>query len=192
MHRIVWIRSALVILGLMGLASCSSEGPKQEPMSQNMASRILSKDMNKRSSFESAMVSQNSGMGSYLEKQGYKSKTYTRTNDFQTPKTLKQKNFVRAGESNAMGLQTFDQTPKAGPFANQDFGTKAAREGSQVARQQGQAFSAASESYRTRSVSDAAKSQAENVRPLIIKPDGPVADGPAYSEDDIRRLVNRN
>lgn len=193
MNRFVWIRIALVSLGLIGLAACSSaDAPKQQPMSENMASRILSKDMNKRSSFETAMVSQNSGMGSYMEKQGYKSKSYTRTHDFNTPKTLKQKEFVRSGESNALGLKAYDQTPSEGHFTKKGFTAKSAREGSQVARQQGQAYNAANESFRTRSVSDAAKSQSENIRPLIIKPDGPVSDGTAYSEEDIRRLVNRN
>jgi len=193
MNKLVWIRSTLVTLCLGWLTSCSSSNePKQEPMSQSMAARIMSRDMNKRSSFENAMVSQNSGMGSYMEKQGYKSKTYTRTHDFHSPKDLKQKDFARAGQPNAMGLQKFNQTSQNGEFTSKDFNAKSAREGSQVARQQNQAYGAAKETYRTRNVSDAARSQSENVRPLIVKPDGPVSDGPAYSEEDIRRLVNRN
>jgi len=193
MKAIFWIHRALLTLSLGGLSACSSSAPPQQtPMSEGMAARIMSRDMNKRSSFENAMVTKNSGMGSYMEKQGYKSKTYTRTNDFHTPKDLKQKDFARAGQSNPMGSQNYAQPAKEGSFSNKGFATQTAREGAQVATQQGQSYRTNKENFRTRSVSDAARSQAENIRPLIVKPDGPVSDGPSYSEEDIRRLVNRN
>lgn len=183
----------LCTLLLSGLTSCgSADAPSQQMMSEGMAARILSRDMNKRSSFESAMVSQNSGMGSYMEKQGYKSKTYQRTHDFTQPKDLKQKDFSRANQSNPLGSKRFDQTGKAKGFTRDNFATNSARESAQVASQQGQLYHAANEKFRTRNVSDAAKSQAENNRPVIIKPDGPEPSAPAYTEDQIRSLINRN
>jgi hypothetical protein len=178
---------------LGGLTSCGSSGaPTQQPMSEGMAARILSRDMNKRSSFESAMVSQNSGMGSYLEKQGYQAKSYQQTQDFTQPKNLKQKDFSRANQSNPLGSKNFNQTDKANGFTRDNFATTTAREASQIASQQGRTYNGASKSFRTRSVSDAAKSQAENKRPIIVKPDGPISDGAAYTEDEIRSLINRN
>ena len=160
-------------------------------MSDSMASRILSKDMNKRSSFESAMVSENSGMGSYLEKQGYDSKKYSGNKRYQVPKTLKQGNYSGADDFSKLGSKRFQGADNKSGLADRAFNAKEAREGSQVARQQNQVFNGSSERFKTSSVVDAANSQADNNRPAIVKPDPGPTDETPYSEDEIRRMVNR-
>ncbi len=156
-----------------------------------MAARILSRDMNKRSSFESAMVSQNSGMGSYMQKQGFKGKDYAGNTKYRTPKTLQQHTYAGASDYNRLARQTFREGKDQSRLASGQYQTDAAREGSRTARQQGQTFAAADDVFKTGSVRDAARSQAENKRPLIVKPDGGMADETPYTEDQIRRMVNR-
>jgi hypothetical protein len=161
-------------------------------MSESMASRILSKDMSKRSSFESALVGQNSGMGSYLEKQGYDSKKYAGKTQYQVPKTLKQGNYSGADDFSKLGSRRFQGADnKNKGLADRVFNAKQAREGSQKARQQDQVFSAADDRFKTSSVVDAENSQGDNNRPVIIKPDGGQTDETPYSEEEIRRMVNR-
>lgn len=184
---------ALLSLAAVLLCSCSSskEEPGQKAMSESMAARILSKDMNKRSSFESALVTGNSGMGSYLEKQGYNAKKYAGKTQYQTPKTLDQKSYSGAEARSKLAKQRYQGADNKSRLADRAFGTKKAREAGQTARQQDQAFTAGGDQFKTAAYGEAARSQAENNRPLIVKPDGGRVDETPYSEDDIRRMVNR-
>ena len=187
-----WVQAQLMLLvGL--LCSCSS-GKKetgQKAMSESMASRILSKDMNKRSSYESALVTGNSGMGSYLEKQGYNSKKYGGNTLYQTPKTLEQKKYAGTEEVSKLAKQRFKGADNKSGLADHSFETKSAAEGSQKARQQDQAFHGAGDQFKTSAYQEAARSQADNNRPVIVKPKGGDVDETPYSEEDIRRMVNR-
>ena len=45
--------------------------------------------------------------------------------------------------------------------------------------------------FKTGEVWDAAKSQQENKRPKIVKPNGGQVDETSYTEDEIRQMVNR-
>ena len=179
-------------LGLVGGACSSPEAEvENKPMSQSMQSRMMDTNMNKRSSFESAMVTQNSGMGSYLEKQGYKAKEYSTNKEFQVPKTLKQGTFSRADQVNGMGDQQFQGAGKTSKMGESSFATKEAREGSMQARQGGEVFGQSNKTVKTGEVLDAAKSQRENKRPDIVKPNGGQVDETSYTEDEIRQMVNR-
>jgi hypothetical protein len=59
------------------------------------------------------------------------------------------------------------------------------------ASQQGQLFGGGDKMFKTGEVWDAAKSQQENMRPKIFKPDGGRVDETSYTEDEIRQMVNR-
>lgn len=181
-------------MGLLGSACSSADKEResgQKAMSDSMASRILSRDTTKRSSFESAMVSKNSGMGSYLEKQGYKSKEYGGTTKYRVPKTLEQGEFSGADEASGLGRKRFQRADEASGLGDAVFKAGEAREGSLAARQQGQMFLEAGDEFKTGAVRDAARSQAENKRPAIVKPNGGHFDETPYTEEEIRRLVNR-
>lgn len=194
MNRWVYCVRAMAGLALgLVVGACSSPEAEVEnkPMSQSMQSRMMDTNMNKRSSFESAMVTQNSGMGSYLEKQGYKAKEYSTNKEFQVPKTLKQGTFSRADQVNGMGSQSFQGAGKKSRMGESAFATKEAREGSMEARQQGQLFGGSDKMFKTGEVWDAAKSQQENKRPKIVKPNGGQVDETPYTEDEIRQMVNR-
>lgn len=191
-----WVYCFRAIAGLaFGLVGGACSSPEAEvenkPMSQSMQSRVMNTDMTKRSSFESALVTQNSGMGSYLEKQGFKSKEYSTNKAFQVPKTLKQGTFSRADQVSGMGSQSFQGAGKKSRMGEGAFATKEAREGSMEARQQGQMFGSSDKMFKTGEVWDAAKSQQENKRPNIIKPNGGQVDDTPYTEDQIRQMVNR-
>ncbi len=180
------------------LGACSSAEEKaaksgQKPMSDSMAARMLSVDMNKRSSFESALVTQNSGMGDRMGKRGFKSGEYQAgTKAFRTPKTLEAKTFSRAEDRSRLGDQGFQGASKKSGLGDDSFKTGAAREVGQEARQQGQTFRGADEVFATGMVRDAAKSQEKDLRPVIIKPEpGAMQEDQPYTEEQIRRMVNR-
>lgn len=181
----------VLAVGLVGGCASKEAEVKNKPMSDSMQSRMMNTDMTKRSSFESAMVTQNSGMGSYLEKQGFKSKEYSTNKEFQVPKTLKQGTFSRADQVSGMGEKRFQGAEKASRIGDSQFATKSAREGSQEASQQGKMFGGSDKLFKTGEVWDAAKSQRENKRPDIVKPNGGRVDETSYTEDEIRRMVNR-
>ena len=187
-----WVQAQLMLLvGLLCSCSSAKKETGQKAMSESMASRILSKDMNKRSSYESALVTGNSGMGSYLEKQGYNSKKYGGNTLYQTPKTLEQKKYAGTEEVSKLAKQRFKGADNKSGLADRSFETKGAPEGSQTARQQGQTFRGAGDEFKTSLYQEAARSQAENKRPMIVKPEGGLVDETPYSEEDIRRMVNR-
>ncbi len=160
-------------------------------MSNSMAARVMSMDPNKRSSFESSLVRSNSGMGKHLQKRGFGTKDYAGNTRYQVPKTLKQESFSGADDRSRMARQAFNRAKEQNHYASETFATPAAREGKRSARQQNQVFYAADDTFKTSAVRDAARSQAENKRPLIVKPDGGVSDETPYTENEIRRLVNR-
>lgn len=187
-----WVQAQLMLLvGLLCSCSSAKKETGQKAMSESMASRILSKDMNKRSSYESALVTGNSGMGSYLEKQGYNSKKYGGNTQYQTPKTLEQKKYSGTEEVSKLAKQRFKGADNKSGLADRSFETKSAAEGSQKARQQDQAFQGAGDQFKTSAYQEAARSQADNNRPVIVKPKGGDVDETPYSEEDIRRMVNR-
>lgn len=183
-----------LVLGL--LAACSSsddkKGAGQKPMSDSMASRVMNTDMNKRSSFESALVrSSSAGTGKHLQNRGFSTQDYTGNTRFKVPKTLQQRSFSGADDRSQLGEQAFQQAQSTNRFADDTFATPAAREGSLTASQQNDVFRSGQDTYRTGVMREAARSQAENKRPVIIKPKGAMQDDTPYTEDDIRRLLNR-
>ncbi len=181
-----------VLLG--ALAACSSGDKKttgQKPMTDSMAGRVMNTDINKRSSFESSLVRRNSGMGKHLQQRGFKAKDYAGNTSYKVPKTLKQQSFSGADDRSRMGRQEFSGSHQQNRFADDNFSTAAAREAGTSARQQEQVFRESNDGFKTGQVRDAARSQADNKRPLIVKPKGETHDATAYSEDEIRRLVNR-
>lgn len=179
-------------LGL--LAACSSGGKPsaaQRPMSESMEKRLMRWDMNKRSSFESSLVRNQSGMGKHLQQRGFHAKDYKGNTAYRVPKTLKQDSFSGADDRSRLASQTFSGAGQKNRLAKETYSTPAAREDGSQARQQNAVFRESNDVFKTGEVRDAARSQAENKRPLIIKNETESTDAAAYSEDEIRRLVNR-
>ena len=184
-----------LLLGL--LAACSSSADKdasgQKPMSDSMAARVMNTDMNKRSSFESSLVrsGSSSGVGKNLQKRGFATDEYAGNTRFKVPKTLQQRAFSGADDRSQIGERSFNQADRSNPLGDDTFATPTAREGSRTASQQDDVFRTSNDTYRTGLMREAARSQAENKRPVIVKPKGALEDDTPYSEDDIRRLLNR-
>ncbi len=175
-------------------AACSSgdsNDSSQKAMSDSMASRMMRMDQNKRSSFDSAMVTNSSDMGRHLQKRKFKAADYAGNTSYKVPKTLKQRSFSGADDVNRLGAQSFSESKRQNHQADDHFTTSNASEAKRTARQQGQTFSAAGDTFKTRAFYEAARSQAENKRPVIVKPDGALSDETPYTEDEIRRMVNR-
>ena len=180
------------LLSLLLVACASDEPEVGATMTEGMASRLLKPDMKKRSGFESSLRSENSQMGDYFSQQNYGTKeadrkSYRRSDGYKTD------TFSGADDRSQIADQTFSGQSQPNRMADQTFAADAARLGDQTARQQTQVFRESGDTFKTTQVRDAAKSQAQNKRPLIVEPDAAdLAPEKRYSEDDIRRLLNRN
>jgi hypothetical protein len=197
------MKSIVPILITLALVSCSSGEKKPEPKKADgsLTSRMLMPDRNKRSDFDTARektTGQKSGIAGFFQRQSVKGDAYTGKKSFRAGKGFKTAEFSQSDLKNRASKerskiegQRFNQSDTTAREGSQVFGTEASRYDNQAARQQGGVFSEADERFGTSAVRDASKSQQKNVRPLII--DSYQKEGKsAYSEDDVRRMVNRN
>lgn len=185
------LSSLALSLFVTACSSGDSDDGSQKAMSDSMASRMMRMDQNKRSSFDSAIVTNSSDMGRNLQKRKFKAADYVGNTSYQVPKTLKQRSFSGADDLNRLGSQSFSGSQQKNHLADDSFSTSNASEAKRTAQQQGQTFSGADDAFKTNSFYEATRSQAQNKRPLIVKPDGGASDETPYTEDQIRRMVNR-
>jgi len=159
-------------------------------MSDSMASRVLRMDPNQRSSFESSMTKENSGIGSYMEKQVVKSKPFATKDYPNKPKTLEQASFSKAQERNTMSSKNFNQADRSSREQGTTFATRETQDAGRSASQQAQVFGSADQTFATRPMREAERAQQRDNRPVIDSSNLPPPD-PTYTEDDIRRILNR-
>ncbi|MCB1225835.1 MAG: hypothetical protein KDK99_08515 [Verrucomicrobiales bacterium] len=179
-------------VALLLLAGCAAERNEQEAMSEGMAKRMLKPDMEKRSGFESSLVTSGKDTGSYLTRMGYKTDTLG-MKKYRRPDQMKQSSFSGADDRSTLGKQAFSRRGEKASGLDRTFQTSSAQVGKERSSEQGRMFSTGDTNFRTRPVWDAAKSQAENKRPTIINPDPrDMAPEKAWSEDEVRRMLNRN
>ena len=192
-------RARLLICLCAGAALCqcsSTEKKKEDPAEQSLVKRTTSGvDMNKRSQYEKYMsdpkLSKNSA-GSFFQKQSHHSKSfngsdsYAGNNQFKTSQSpygkSKANNFDMTyvlGNKQARGTKNSFKADVS------QFGSKKARESSSV-------FSGASNNFNTSSALTRSKSIGKG--PKIIENYNDRGDGKksAYSEDEVRKLLNRN
>ena len=194
-------RSLYLVAMLPLVSSCSSsEEPEPTPsvMSQRMADRFASSrrrmsDPNDRSVFDKAMqssVTKGKGTGGWLGRKSYHSNQYSGTHAYTNAGSFKTSGYSRADDKSAMAKQGFAQSGKVSSAADDGFKTGNSAFADQSARESGQTFSGASDVFKTTANRDAKRSQEKNDRPKFIVPEENYRK-PAYTEDQVRRLLGR-
>lgn len=179
-------------------ASCL-ETPKNEtasssPMSRSLESRILSRDPNRRSSFEKSMPSslqpQSDTSGVFGKKlfgtgRSVETKAVAGVREFQVPKN----NF--ASKSNWFGKQQAREGKQTAFGTSETFSTPANRMATESSRMSSDSFYAGGDEFSTFSNFAGAKALKKNTKPNIVqKADGGLE--AAYTEEQVRSLMNRN
>lgn len=186
----------LLLLLLTALCSCNSTGGKDTPplMSQNMASRLTKPDFNKRSIYDKSMqatLNNKTDTGAWFGRQKHNAKMFTDTKAFSQTPEFKTSSYSRTFQKSHMGSQSFQQSDKVSRDASSTFSTSPSRFAEKTSRDAGKAFSGANDTFKTTSNRDALKSQQKNDVPEFIKLDEQNRK-PAYTEDEVRKLMGRN
>lgn len=173
--------------------------PKKEtasssPMSRSLETRILSRDPNKRSSFEKALPSSMQpqsdtsgffGRKIFGTKESVQTKPLAGVREFQVPKTS------LGSKANRMGRQQAREGSQTAPGMDNTFSTPASRMATQSSRLSGESFRGSGDEFSTFSNFAGTKAIEKNTRPKIIqKANGGTET--AYTEDQVRALMNRN
>lgn len=180
------------------LCQCSSTEKKKkvDPSEQSLMKRTTSGvDMSKRSSYEKYMSDPKLTKGSagmYFQKQTHHSKSFNGGNSYAGQKQFKtsQSPF---GRSKASGSNmTYALGDKQAGGTKNTFKANESRFGSQQAREGSSVFSGADNQFKTGSALTRSKSFGK--APKIIENYNDRGGGKksAYSEDEVRKLLNRN
>lgn len=121
----------------------------------------------------------------------FKTKDYAGKHEFHGSDKYKTSEFSQVGKSSRESDEAFKGATKSARESNESFDTSASRYASQQSRDRSKVFGDANEEFETGSVRDVVRSQKKNQRPEIIQKSGERGKT-AYTEDDVRRMVNRN
>lgn len=192
------IRAALILCLAVLAVACSSSSTEEERPGIKVSS--LDTFMNK--GYDRRKRDWDHDMRSRYDQKAYSTDQAVKSREFKTgvfagkqeysgSEKFESAEYQQANKGSALASQAFSQSGKTAPDASQSFDAQSSNYQNQQARQGGQAFAAADEKYKTRAVSDAAKSQKKNVRPFILQGDTENS-RPTYQEADIKRMINRN
>jgi hypothetical protein len=189
----------LICLGAgVFLCQCTTtkKKKKEDPSEQTLMKRTTSgMDMTKRSKYEKYMSDPKMGKssaGSYFQKQAHHSKTFSGSNSYAGQKQFKTSQSM-FGKSKANGLDmTYALGDKQALSSKNGFKTDASRFGNQKAHEGNSLFSGADNQFKTGSALTRSKSFGK--APEIIENYNDRGNGKksAYSEDEVRKLLNRN
>lgn len=178
------------------LCQCSSnEKKKVDPAEQTLAKRTTSGvDMNKRSRYEKFMSDpklSKSSAGSYFQKQTHHSKSFNGGDSYSGQKEFKTSQSL-FGKSKANFDMTYALGDKQALGKNSTFNADESRFGKQKAREGDSLFSGADNEFKTGSALTRSKSTGK--APKIIENYNDRGEGKksAYSEEEVRQLLNRN
>lgn len=191
----------LLILPCLALVACSSGEPeKKSPplMSQKMADRFAASrkrmgDSNDRSVYDKAMqssIGKGKDTGGWLGKKSYKASQYGGNTAYTHTPGFKTSNYAAGDNKSNLQKQSFTQGDKKSSAANASFKTADSSLTDKAAREGRQTFSGEDEVFKTTSNRDALRSQEKNDRPKFIQLEEQ-SRKPAYSEDQVRRLLGR-
>jgi hypothetical protein len=190
--RLLICLSAAVLL-------CQCSGPEKKTVNTadlRLQERTTSKlDMNKRSQFEKYMSDPKlakGSAGSHFQTQAHHSKSFNGGNSYAGLKQFKTSQTL-FGKSKTKGFDmTYALGDKQAGGMNHNFKTDASRLSSQQAREGNSIFSGADNNFKTGSALTRSKSIGK--APHIIENYNDKGNGKksAYSEDEVRKLLNRN
>lgn len=185
----------LLCLGVL-LCQCSSgDKKKADAADQPLAKRATSgPDLNKRSRYEKYMNDPKMGKssaGSYFQKQALGSKAFNGGNSYAGQKQFKAGQSAY-GKSKATGMDmTYALGDKQASAMNSAFKTDPSRFASQQAKEASSVFSGADNNFKTGSALTRSKSIGKAPK-IIENYNDRGGKKSAYSEDEVRRLLNRN
>lgn len=192
----------LLLVLISSLCSCSSgesNGETPDVMSQKMQDRIRTSrkrmmDPNDRSVYDKAMqaslVGQGKGTGR-LGKTKYKTGSYLGTKSYGETGSFKTDKYDGANKDSGLAAQSYAPATKTAPDEKMKFAAGQSRFDGMNAREDSEVFSGAGDVFKTRANRDALRSQKKNDKPKFIQLEEH-SRTPAYSEDQVRRLLGRN
>lgn len=180
------------------IASCSShkKGGEASGATVSGLNRFMDKGFDRKNGeFDKSIISKfdqrNYAAGSKIKEQKFHTGSFAGKQDYNGLSGYKSKEFKQSGQMSTEGKGVFSESSKTSQVGDKSFATKDSREGGHDAMQGGKSFAGGDKSYTTSEVRDAAKSQKKNVKPNIIAKDDEMGKT-AYSEADVKRMVNRN
>lgn len=189
----------LLICFSAGAVLCQCSSPKKkkaDPSEQSLVKRTTSGvDMNKRSSYEKYMTDpklSKGSAGSFFQKQTHHSKSFSGGDSYAGQKQFKTGQSI-FGKSKAGGFDmTYALGDKQAGGTKSSFKADVSRFGSQQARESSSMFGGADDSFKTGSALTRRKRTGK--APNIIENYNDMGGGKksAYSEDEVRSLLNRN
>lgn len=192
------VRLLICVSAGLVLCQCSSTEKKKtkDKSEMSLSQRAMAKpDDKQRSSFEKYItdpkMAKGSSAGAYFQKQVHHSKSFNGGDAYAGQKQFKA-NQSRFGKSQARGADmTYALGDKQPSGMKDSFKTDASKFGSQQAREAGSAFNGGDNIFKTGSA--LTRSKGTPKAPLIIENlDAVSSKKSAYSEDEVKRLLNRN
>ena len=179
------------------LCQCSApEKKKADPAEQSLVKRTTSGvDLNKRSTFEKYMtdpkLSSKGSAGSYFSKQTHNAKSFNGGNSFSGQKQFKTSQSLYSKKATGFDM-TYALGDKHAGGTRNSFKTDSSRFGSQQAREGNSFFGGADQTFKTGLALPRSKGIGQG--PKIIENYNDRGEGKksAYSEDEVRKLLNRN
>lgn len=189
----------------LGACSSSEREPADDGSTQGRLLRASltdpRKSADKRSSFERQRetTGQKSSIASFFQRQSVKNRSFTGSKAYHSGDDFKAGRFNQSSKKSPAGDdafsragQRFEQASQTPAETGKNFATSASRYQNQPATQEGDAFHDATDRFATSPVRDALKSQQKNERPKILPNPARQEGKTAYSEDEVKRMVNRN
>ena len=193
-HRLVFVFMPVAL----SITGCSSSSKKDEPQGATASglSRFMDKGFDrKKKEFDKNIRNQfdqkNFAADKKVKERQFKTDSFSGKHDYNGKDEYKAKEFSQSDKKTREEGESFSGADKKSNTADKDFATKDSRFGSQQSKEGDKSFSGSDDVFKTRMVSDAAKSQKKNTKPLIVPKEGEGGKS-AYTEEEVRRMVNRN
>jgi hypothetical protein len=197
-HHPPSLQCVLGCVTVLLIASCSSSNKSDEPSGATSSglNRFMDKGFDrKKGQFDTEITSQfdqkNFGSAKKVKEQQFKTDSFAGKHEYAGSSDYKSKEFTQSGKESKEGAEKYAGSSKTSQVADKSYDTKESREGGQEAGQGSKSFADGNQTYQTTDVRDAAKSQKKNVKPEI-RPAEDEEGKSAYSEADVKRMVNRN
>lgn len=188
----------LILAALLVGCSSSRETVQRDDLTSKPMSRRIDETLkrmqnpNDRSIFDKdrqASLGGNRSAG-WFSRQKYGAQDYNGVKSFSTDQ-FATREFSRAGESSRLSRQTFSGVDAVSNFGDQSFATSQSAFGDRVTNDAEQEFRSAGDVFKTRANITALKSQKRNLGPRIIELEEQ-GKKPAYTENEVRRLLGRD
>jgi hypothetical protein len=127
-----------------------------------------------------------------VKDQKFRTDSFTGKHNYTGSTEYKSKEYSQSNKMSRDQKGLFYGARKTPRDASQSYSTKDSRYDSQMSKQNDKGFADQNDTFKTGEVRDAAKSMKKNTKPLMIPKDEADPAKSAYTEADVRRMVNRN